>query len=81
MTPTLYYPFKLKNYLNLEGSMGLNETLYQVDNKLSESVDSLGTRSVPNLRLDLSTDIQKIFNFSGEEVQKIKHNLSTPDNL
>ena len=75
LTPTAYYPFKFKSYLNLEGSMGLTETLYQVDNKQSESVDSFGNRAVPNLRLDLSTDIQKIFNFSGEEVQKIKHNL------
>ena len=75
LAPTLYYPFKFKSYLNLEGSMGLTETLYQVDNKLSESVNSMGTRTIPNLRLDLSTDIQRIFNFSGEEIQKIKHNL------
>jgi LPS-assembly protein len=75
LTPTVYYPLKLKNYLNLEGSIGLNETLYQVDNKQSESVDSFGTRAVPNYRMDLSTDIQKIFDVSGKEVQKIKHNL------
>ncbi|MBI4765830.1 MAG: LPS-assembly protein LptD [Deltaproteobacteria bacterium] len=75
LTPTLYYPFKLKNYLNLETSTGLTGTLFQVDNKQSESVDSLGTRAVPNLRLDFSTDIQRIFNFSGKEIQKIKHNI------
>ncbi len=75
LTPTLYYPFKLKSYLNLEGSVGLTETLFQADNKLSESVESFGTSAVPNFRLDMSTDIQKIFSYSGEKVQKIKHNL------
>jgi LPS-assembly protein len=75
LNPTLYYPLKLRNYLNLEASLGLTGTLIQVDNKQSESVDSLGTRTVPSLRLDLSTDIQKIFDVSGSEVQKIKHNI------
>ncbi len=75
LTPSLYYPFNLKNYLNLEASMGLNGTLFQVDNKQKDSVDSLGTRVVPNLRMDLSTDIQKVFSYSGKEIQKIKHNI------
>jgi LPS-assembly protein len=75
LTPTLYYPFKFKSYFNLEGSVGLDETLYQVDNKQNASVDSLGTRTVPNVRLDMSTDIQRIFELSGEGVQKIKHNI------
>ena len=75
LTPSLYYPFKLKNYFNLEGAMGLTETFYQVDNKQNESVESFGTRSVPYVRLDMSTDIQKIFELSGEGVQKIKHNI------
>jgi LPS-assembly protein len=75
LAPTLYYPFKLKNYLNVEASMGLNETLFQVDNKLSNSVDSTGSLTVPNLRMDLSTNFQKVFNFSGEEIQKIKHDI------
>ena len=75
LTPTVYYPYKFKSYLNLEGSLGVNETLYQVSNKQSDSVDSWGNRSVPNFRLDTSTDFQKIFNLSGEEVQKIKHNI------
>jgi LPS-assembly protein len=75
LNPTLYYPIKIRNYLNLEGSMGLTETLYQVDNKQSNSVDSLGNRTVPNFRLDMSTDFQKIFDLSGGETQKVKHNI------
>lgn len=75
LTPTVYYPFKIRNYLNLEGSMGMTETLFQTSDKQSDSVDSWGNRSVPNFRLDTSTDFQRIFNLSGEEVQKVKHNV------
>ena len=77
-TPTVYYPTKLGNYLNLEPSLGVTETMYQVDNKQSDSVDPFGNRTVPNFRWDMSTDIQKIFSFSGGsegEVQKVKHNI------
>jgi len=75
LTPTLYYPTKFGNYLKLEGSMGVTEDLYQVDNKISSSVDSFGNRSVPSLRLDMSTDIEKIYQLSGEGLQKLKHTI------
>jgi len=75
LTPTVYYPLKVKNYLNLEGSVGVTETLFQVDNKQSSSVEAFGNRTVPNFRVDSSTDFQKIFDVSGTTVQKIKHNI------
>jgi len=75
LNPTLFYPLKFRNYLNLEGSVGVTETVYQVDNKQSNAVDSVGNRTVPNFRLDSSTDFQKIFDVSGEELKKIKHNM------
>jgi LPS-assembly protein len=76
VVPTIYYPTKLRNYLNLEASLGLTETAFQVDNKLSDSVNSLGNRSVPNFILDMSTDIQKVFNFRVGDLQKIKHTIT-----
>ncbi|MBI5604637.1 MAG: LPS-assembly protein LptD [Deltaproteobacteria bacterium] len=75
LTPTLYYPVKFRNYLNMETSIGLTETLVQADNRQSSAVDSFGTRSVPNFKMDMSTDFQRIFSLSGGEVQKIKHNI------
>lgn len=75
LTPTLYYPTKLGNYLKLEGSMGMTEDLYQVTNKLTSSTDYFGNRSVPSFTLDMSTDIEKIFQLSGEEFQKLKHDI------
>lgn len=75
LTPTVYYPYKFRSYLNLEASLGATEDLYQVDNKQSDSVDSWGNRSVPNFRLDTSTDFQRVFDIEGDEVQKIKHTI------
>ncbi len=75
LTPTFYYPQKFRNYLNAEASLGITEDLYQVSNRQSDSVDAWGNRSVPNFRLDTSTDFQKVFNLSGEEGEKIKHTI------
>lgn len=75
LTPTIYYPVKLRNYLNLEGSVGLTETLYQASDRQSDAVDAMGNRTVPNFRMDMSTDFQRIFTFSGGDVEKIKHNI------
>lgn len=75
LNPILSYPAKFKTFLNLEGTVGLTETLYSVDNKLNSAVESFGNRTVPNFRLDGSTDIQKIFVLSGGEIEKIKHNI------
>jgi LPS-assembly protein len=73
--PTVYYPLKVKNYLNLEGSVTVTEDVYQVSNRQSSDVDELGNRIVPSFRLDASTDIQKIFSFSGGDLEKVKHNI------
>lgn len=75
ITPTVFYPLKARNYFNLEASLGVNETLFQVSNRQSATVDELGNRIVPNFRLDASTDFQRVFSLSGEGGEKIKHNI------
>lgn len=75
VVPTLSYPLRLKNYLKMEGSLGFTETLFQVKDKQSEAVKDIGSRTVPHLRLDLSTDIQRVFQLSGQELQKVKHSI------
>ena len=75
LNPTLSLPYKFANYLNTDTSIGLRETLYQVGNKQNDAFDSSGARTVPYLRMDFSTDIQKIFDFPDWEVQKIKHTI------
>jgi LPS-assembly protein len=73
--PTLSYPYKLQQYLNIDTSVGLNQTFFQADNKQSSQVADYASRSAPNFQLDLSSDIQRIFDVSSSSVQKIKHNI------
>jgi LPS-assembly protein len=75
LTPTLNYPYKLKQYLNIDTSLGVDQTFFQVDNKQSSQVADYATRTLPNFRLDLSSDIQKIFDIASPAVQKIKHSI------
>jgi LPS-assembly protein len=53
----------------------VDQAFYQVDNKQSSKVSDYASMTAPNFRLDLSTDIQRIFDISGEKLQKIKHNI------
>ncbi|MBI5586497.1 MAG: LPS-assembly protein LptD [Deltaproteobacteria bacterium] len=75
LIPTLSYPYKLKQYLNIDTSLGVDQTFFQVDNKQSSQVSDYASRTVPNFRLDLSSDIQRIFDISSPAVQKLKHSI------
>jgi LPS-assembly protein len=75
LLPTLSYPYKLRQYLNFDTSLGLAQTFFQVDNKQSSQVADYASRTVPNFRLDLSSDVQRIFDVSSDKLQKIKHSI------
>ena len=75
LNPTLSYPYKLLNVLNTETSVGVNQSFFQVENKTSNATEDWGARTVPNLKLDLSTDIQRVFDVSEEKLRKIKHTI------
>ncbi len=73
--PILSYPYKLLNVFNTETSVGVNQSFFQVENKTSNAMADWGARTVPNLKLDLSTDIQRVFEVSDEKLRKIKHTI------
>ncbi|MCU0578479.1 MAG: LPS-assembly protein LptD, partial [Desulfobacterota bacterium] len=75
LLPTLSYPYKLRQYLNFDTSLGLAQTFFQVDNKQSSQVADYASRTVPNFRLDLSSDVQRIFDVSSDKLQKVKHSI------
>jgi LPS-assembly protein len=75
LNPTLSYPYKFRSILNTETSVGVNQALFQVDNQTRKSVEDWGARTVPYLKLDLSTDVQRIFDVSDKSLRKIKHNI------
>ena len=75
--PTFSIPFKIKQYLNIEPSIGLRETAWYAD----EFQDSLSKknrfthREIYDLNLNLSTQFIKIFNTDSDFADKIKHEI------
>jgi len=76
--PRFYYPVTLFKYLEFEPSGGLRETIYQVEryqDDRQKNRDNLFTRQGADLKLDLSTDATRIFNFSRKSVDRVKHTV------
>jgi len=78
--PRVYYPVAFGKYLDFEPSVGVRETLWQVEEYKEEYKDEttgkegeLESREIYDLKADLSTEISRIFNLKGTRVDKIKH--------
>jgi LPS-assembly protein len=76
MHPRLYYPLTLFNYLDFEPSVGVRETLWQVEkyqNEDPEGKDHFDSRTLFDYKGDLSTEFSRVFNVTGHTLDKIKH--------
>jgi len=75
--PRVYWPYRFKNYLTLEPSAGLRQTAWFVD-KYGRDVshhDKSLARTLYDIRLDLSSDISRVYPFSSADTEKIKHTI------
>ena len=76
--PRFYLPVRFQNYLTIEPSIGLRETAYWMDKSNFEDepdVDRWSHRELFDTRLDLFTEIEKVFRFEGQLFEKIKHRI------
>ena len=75
--PRFYLPFKLKSYLTLEPSIGLRGTAWRLDKKEFGPQDNQQyyTRGLYDTRLDLFSEMFKIFRLEGKTFDAIKHTL------
>ncbi len=76
--PRAYYPVRLFRYFDFEPSIGVRETLWQVEeyeNETRESDDRFFSREVVDLRADLSTEFWKTFSMNWKNVDKIRHSV------
>jgi len=74
--PRVYYPTTIFKYFDLEPSVGLNETVWQVERYEPESPqdeDKLKSRQVGDFKVDLSTEISRIFDPGNFGTDKIRH--------
>jgi len=75
--PRFSLPFSVKNYFTLEPSVGLRETVYQIDefeDKDTEK-DETQNREIYDINVNLSTEIYNIFSIKGNGIDKIKHGI------
>ncbi|MCP4692339.1 MAG: LPS-assembly protein LptD [Desulfobacterales bacterium] len=75
--PRVLLPLRIKNYLSLEPSVGARETVWRVDAdtaRASTNVDrSFLTRTMLDVKLDLYTNIFRVFEVDMGGVDRIKH--------
>ncbi len=73
--PRLYLPYKYKSYFSIEPSLGLRETIYHFDKYeyREQTKEENLSREMYDFRIDLSSDIYKIYSGMGENTEKIKH--------
>jgi LPS-assembly protein len=80
LLPRAALPLRLSNYLEFEPSVGVRETLYYID-KFDQAVDSsrsdstFQSRELFDARLELSTEVRRIFQMSGDFWTKTRHGM------
>jgi LPS-assembly protein len=77
MHPRLYLPFKLKSYLTIEPSVGARGTAWRLDKKEfgPEGDKKYYYRGLYDTRLDLFSEVFKIFRIEGKTLDAIKHTV------
>lgn len=76
--PRFYLPFRAGNYLTIEPSAGLRETVYRLDkNNFDDEYDNhqWPHRELFDTRLDIFTEISRVFDLQGQMFEKIKHTI------
>jgi LPS-assembly protein len=76
--PRFYFPFRVKNYATIEPSIGLRETGYWLDKSSFDDqpdTNQWSHRELFDTRLELFTEIEKIFNTEGRLFERIKHRI------
>jgi LPS-assembly protein len=78
LQPRLYLPFRVQNYLTIEPSAGYRQTLYRLDENNFEDqpdADRWSHRELFDTRLELFTEIEKVYGLEGWQFEKIKHRM------
>jgi LPS-assembly protein len=76
--PRFYKPFGIKTYATVEPSIGLRETGYRLDKHSFENqpdTQQWAHRELFDTRLELFSEIEKVFDLNGTLFEKIKHRI------
>lgn len=72
LSPRFYYPLHVSNYLDLEPSVGVQATGYQVDWQTADK-DAQQSRFLSDLRLDLSSRLNRVFDVKFWDYAAFQH--------
>ena len=73
ISPTLYLPQKLGSYVHVVPQAGFRGDLWDRSDSMADAGDKSGDRKVFTLGTTLSTEMSRIFDVKGSEVEKIRH--------
>ncbi|UCG05983.1 MAG: LPS-assembly protein LptD [Desulfobacterales bacterium] len=76
--PRIYWPYRFKTYFTFEPSLGLRETFYYLDESefSNESdPDREAHRELYDLRIELFSEVYRIFNVDKANISKIQHSI------
>jgi LPS-assembly protein len=74
--PRVYWPYRFKSYFTFEPSAGARSTLYYLDDtEANDEFDRTHSRELYDVRLDFFSEIFKVFDINGANIQKIKHSI------
>jgi LPS-assembly protein len=75
INPRLYLPYRFGGYLSVEPSVGLQETMWNLDrvDGSTPDIDRTLNRELYDFRLDLSSEVYKVYHTGADEAGRLKH--------
>ncbi|MCF8068652.1 MAG: LPS assembly protein LptD [Desulfobacterales bacterium] len=73
--PRLYLPMNLKHYLEFEPSVGTRQTFWRTEHTDTSQDYTTRHRSIPDIKLDLLSELYSIFDLDGERINAVKHTV------
>ncbi|MCG2741380.1 MAG: LPS assembly protein LptD [Syntrophaceae bacterium] len=75
ISPTLFLPLKLGSYARVTPQAGFRGDLWERSDSVTDTGDKQGDREIFALGTTLSTELHRIFDVQGAEVEKIRHGI------
>lgn len=75
--PRIYLPLRYHNYVMFEPSVGMRSTFWQISHRdpSEQENDHRFDREIFDVKLDLSTEVYRIFNRGSDSGQAVRHSL------
>jgi LPS-assembly protein len=74
--PRVYWPYRFQNYFTFEPSAGIRQTLYYLDDiEANDEYNRTKNRTMYDIRLNFFSDVYRVFNIYGANIQKIRHSI------